>query len=76
MGTHLQDSLIYNLKLTIMKTFLKSAFFINLIIVLTFGFVTWLCYICNLDGANCPTMFFGIVTLIFLMILPACSTEK
>ena len=59
-----------------MKTFIKSAFFINLVVILTFSFVTWLCYECNQNGANCPTMFFGICALVFMMILPACDTKR
>jgi hypothetical protein len=59
-----------------MKQFIKSAFFANLLIVLSFAFLTVLSYIANKDGATCPTMFFGICTIIFLIILPSCSLKN
>jgi hypothetical protein len=59
-----------------MKTFVKSGFFMCLVIVLVFGTLMTLSYYCNLNGARCPTGFFGVITLVFLMILPACSTVK
>lgn len=59
-----------------MKTFIKSAFFICSMIILTFGTLTVLSYYCNLSGARCPTGFFGVITIVFLMILPACDTRR
>ena len=61
-----------------MKSFIKSAFFANLIIILMFGATTILCALANInhEGATAPTEFFAITTLVFLIILPACSTKE
>jgi hypothetical protein len=52
---------------------LKSAFFFCLVITLMFGALTGLSYYA-FDKAELVTEFFGACTMVFLMILPACST--
>jgi len=71
-------ALIITLILNKMKQFFKSAFFYDLIIVLMFGATTILCALANINhkGATAPTEFFAVVTLVFLIILPACNTSN
>jgi len=56
-----------------MKKFIKSAFFMNLLIVLFFSSVAIYAATHGQPGIG---MFFGIPAFIFAMILPACSTSR
>jgi hypothetical protein len=56
-----------------MKTFIRSAFFTNLIIVIIFTVMSMISY---LAGVLITQMFFGICAFIFLIILPSCSTKN
>jgi hypothetical protein len=53
---------------------LKSAFTINLLIITAFTLLAVLSY--NLNIKNSLTPFFIALAVIFLMILPACSTKR
>lgn len=53
---------------------LKSAFFLNLLIILGFSTLTTLSYYS--EHASVATGFFGACTIVFLMLLPACSTKN
>lgn len=53
---------------------LKSAFFACLMVALGFTLLTLLSYSQNMEGY--VTDFFGACAMVFLMILPACSTKN
>ena len=60
-----------------MKSFIKSAFFANLLMTLSFIFLAVLSVIGNAEyNAGLPTEFFVCCSIIFLIILPACSTKE
>lgn len=56
-----------------MKAFFKSAFFINLLMIISFGILT---YMSGEMKLGYVTTFFGCCTIVFTMILPACSTKN
>jgi hypothetical protein len=53
---------------------IKSAFFANLMIILGFAALTGLSYYAK--NTETATGFFGACTIVFLMLLPACSTKN
>ena len=56
-----------------MKKIMKSAFGLNLMIVLLLSIPAILFLLAELEDV---AMFFGISAFIFLMLLPSCSTKK
>jgi len=61
----------YSLKLITMKLF-KTAFGLNLLVVLMFSFISFLAYMADVDVSG----FFAICAIVFLVLLPACSREE
>ena len=61
-----------------MKTYVNSASFGCLMIVLIFSFMGGLSFLANGQNLNAsaPTGFFLVIAFVFLTILPACSTKK
>ena len=66
------------IKLNIMKKFLKSAFMLDLIVIAIFFVMAFISYLANSVNINgtAPTGFFVVCGVVFLIILPKCSTKN